>query len=264
MMTFLSRMLCAPAEAVAAAPAVAPAAVAAPAAAPAVAPVAPAAPASAPAAAPPPAAPAAPAKASDSIIVEIPKTEVVPPKDAEKAATEAIKENYKPTIESVQLKVPEGVTVDAQVLTDVKELAIAELSPSERAQKTLELGMRQAAAFQAKAETAFKTTVDAWREATKADPDIGGAKLPAAQAAANRAIAAFGGQPLADILKSTGVANHPAVVKAFARAGATISEDSIAGSLQGAAPKDAPQTQSGQAAAMGYGKMAQELKSRGK
>lgn len=263
MMHLLARPLLATADAGASPSAPAAGAVAAPAAGTATA--APgAASAAAPATAPAAAAPAA--KAPESLIGDIPKKDaaVAPPKDSEKAAAEAIKAEYRPTVESVEVKVPEGVMVDAQVLADVKQLAIAELSPSERAQKTLELGVRQAAAFQARAETAFKTTVDAWRESTKADPDIGGSKLPAAQAMANKAIAAYGGQPLADILRSTGLANHPAVVKAFARAGATIAEDSIAGSLQSVPSKDAPQTQSGQAAAMGYGRMARELKSQGK
>lgn len=42
---------------------------------------------------------------------------------------------------------------------------------------------------------------------------------------AGRAVAAFGGQELGDTLEQFGLANHPAVIRAFARVGRTMGED---------------------------------------
>jgi hypothetical protein len=201
-----------------------------------------------------------------SLIGDLPKKEEAPAAkpDPEKAATEEIKANYKATVADVKVELPEGVVVDPQVLSDVKALALEELTPSQRAQKTLELGLRQLQSFQSEAKSAFKQAVDGWREATMADKEIGGAKFPEAQKLANKAIAALGGQPLADILRQSGLANHPAVVKAFARAGTTVIEDTVAGTLQSPVPNAGPQTQADQAAALGYGKMSSELRARRK
>lgn len=44
---------------------------------------------------------------------------------------------------------------------------------------------------------------------------------------AGRAVAAFGGQDLGDTLEQFGLANHPAVIRAFARVGRTIGEDTM-------------------------------------
>lgn len=44
---------------------------------------------------------------------------------------------------------------------------------------------------------------------------------------AGRAVAAFGGQELGDTLEQFGLSNHPAVIRAFARVGRTMGEDTM-------------------------------------
>lgn len=44
---------------------------------------------------------------------------------------------------------------------------------------------------------------------------------------AGRAVAAFGGRELGDVLEQYGLSNHPAVIRAFARAGRTLGEDDM-------------------------------------
>ena len=72
---------------------------------------------------------------------------------------------------------------------------------------------------------AWQATNEQWVSAVKADPDIGGAKLPQSLAAASRAIDAFGGPALRSALSLTGAGNNPAVVKAFVEIGKAMADD---------------------------------------
>jgi hypothetical protein len=67
--------------------------------------------------------------------------------------------------------------------------------------------------------------VESWGEAVKTDQEIGGAKLDENLAVARRAVDAFGSPALKELLNTTGLGNHPEVVKAFYKAGKAISED---------------------------------------
>jgi hypothetical protein len=52
-----------------------------------------------------------------------------------------------------------------------------------------------------------------------------GAGAPVQIKAAQQAVAQVGGQELLDVLETTGLGNHPALIKAFARVGAVLAED---------------------------------------
>lgn len=66
---------------------------------------------------------------------------------------------------------------------------------------------------------------DTWADQVRADKDIGGTKLEETLAVAAKARDAFGGPELTALLNKTGLGNHPALIKAFAKAGQAISAD---------------------------------------
>lgn len=66
---------------------------------------------------------------------------------------------------------------------------------------------------------------DKWAAALKSDKDIGGANYDKNVKAMQRAIARFGDPELKTLLEQTGLGNHPALARAFLKAGLTISED---------------------------------------
>jgi hypothetical protein len=66
---------------------------------------------------------------------------------------------------------------------------------------------------------------EAWATAIKADKDIGGTNFDANVQTAQRALARFGSPELTGLLNSTGLGNHPALVKAFVQIGKQIRED---------------------------------------
>ena len=132
--------------------------------------------------------------------------------------------------EAYEFTMPEGVAVDktaAEEFTAIaKELKLDQAS----AQKVADVGAKMA---QRQAEAHAKL-VETWVEQTKADKDIGGDKLQENLAVARKAIDTFGTPELKDVLNATGFGNHPAVIKAFYKAGMAISGDRfVSGSPKG-------------------------------
>lgn len=66
---------------------------------------------------------------------------------------------------------------------------------------------------------------EAWAAAVKADKDIGGANFDANVQTAQRALARFGTPELKDLLNTTGLGNHPALMRLFVAVGKQIRED---------------------------------------
>jgi len=66
-----------------------------------------------------------------------------------------------------------------------------------------------------------------WIAAARNDKEFGGSALNANLAIAKKGLETFGGQPLKDLLESTGLGNHPEVIRFFYRVGKTVSEDSF-------------------------------------
>lgn len=138
-----------------------------------------------------------------------------------------------------EFKMPEGVELDAKLadalMPEFKDLGLTQAQAQKLVDRYAEARKAEAEAYVATPEGAasaaayqyFKEngTPETWVEAAKKDPDIGGVKWDASVADAQRAIRAFGGEDLRQFLNATGAGNHPALIRAFAKAGANISED---------------------------------------
>ncbi len=129
-------------------------------------------------------------------------------------------------------KVPDGFELDeplaAEFTTIAKELKIA----PEGAQKLVSLYAQREAA---RAE-AHVNLVKSWAEEVKADKEIGGDNLSASLTAAKKAID-LGPPELKALLNSTGMGNHPAVVRWAVAVGKALSEDTIRTGGPSAQPK---------------------------
>ena len=68
-----------------------------------------------------------------------------------------------------------------------------------------------------------------WVAAIKADPQMGGEKLQATAKAANAGAKWAGGEKFLAVLESSGLGNHPDVVRAMAKIGGSLKEDTVAG-----------------------------------
>ena len=66
-----------------------------------------------------------------------------------------------------------------------------------------------------------------WFEASKSDKEFGGEKLEQNLGIAKKALDTFGSPELNQLLVSTGLGNHPEVIRMMYRAGKAIGEDTF-------------------------------------
>jgi hypothetical protein len=124
----------------------------------------------------------------------------------------------------VEIKVPDGASIDKASMEGFVKVAGELGLDSVKAQKIADhYFSMQKTSLAAQAEQSTK-----WAEEAKADPEIGGAKFDATLDVAKKALDRFGGTDLKELLVSTGLGNHKAIIRAFAKAGQAIAEDKIA------------------------------------
>ena len=123
--------------------------------------------------------------------------------------------------ESYEFKMPDGVELDSAAADEFTAIAKELKLDQAAAQKVADVGAKMA---QRQADAHAKL-VETWVEQIKTDKDIGGDKLNENLAVARKALDTFGTPELRDVLNSTGLGNHPEVIRAFYKAGKAISED---------------------------------------
>jgi len=123
--------------------------------------------------------------------------------------------------EVYDLQMPEGVELDKEAADEFVNIAKSLELSQENAQKLATI----AAKIQQKQIEAKARQFETWVEEVKADKDIGGEKLEENLGIARKALETFGSPELKDVLNASGLGNHPAVIKAFLKAGKAISED---------------------------------------
>lgn len=79
--------------------------------------------------------------------------------------------------------------------------------------------------------------VEQWAADTKADKEIGGDKLTVSVGHAQKALDTFASKEFREFLDSTGTGNHPEMVRAFAKVGKLMSEDSFVTGRGNGSPK---------------------------
>jgi len=170
-------------------------------------------------------------KTTDSTTVTPDSTAAsTPPAAAADTKTDDTKALEPQVPEAYDLQMPEGVELDKaaadEFTTIAKELKLDQAA----AQKLADIAAKQAQR-QVDAHTAL---VESWVEQVKTDKDIGGDKLDENLSIARKALDTFGTPELRDVLNASGLGNHPAVIKAFVKAGKAISEDKfVAGAAKG-------------------------------
>ncbi|HBY9794575.1 TPA: peptidase [Klebsiella pneumoniae] len=80
--------------------------------------------------------------------------------------------------------------------------------------------------------------VEQWATDTKADKEIGGDKLTVSVGHAQKALDTFASKEFREFLDSTGLGNHPEMVRAFAKVGKLMSEDSFVTGQGNGSPKN--------------------------
>ncbi|MGR5938286.1 peptidase [Enterobacter ludwigii] len=136
--------------------------------------------------------------------------------------------------EKYEFQAGEGVELDAEALKDFEPVARDLNLTNEQAQKLVDAYPKILAGVQQRQAEAWQAQTEQWASDVKADKEIGGDKLTANLSAAQRALDLFGTPELKEYLNTTGLGNHPDLVKTFVKIGKAMSEDGMVdGSNQG-------------------------------
>lgn len=151
------------------------------------------------------------------------------PADSEKPADKPDDKEQKQdgAPEKYEFKAGEGVELDTEALKDFEPVARELNLTNEQAQKLVDAYPKILAGVQQRQAEAWQAQTEQWAADVKADKEIGGDKLTANLSAAQRAMEQFGDPELKEYLDSTGLGNHPALVKAFIKVGKAMSEDKV-------------------------------------
>ena len=129
--------------------------------------------------------------------------------------------------EYADFTVPDGVEMDADVLTEFKGIAKELGISQETAQKFIDL---QAGMETKRAEALQQALADQsqqWMDQVKNDKEIGGEQYDSTVKLATKTIEAFGSPELRAVLNDSGLGNHPELVKFCHRIGKAMSEDGL-------------------------------------
>lgn len=129
--------------------------------------------------------------------------------------------------------VPEGITLNPELLGEFKAMAKGMKLNQEQAQQLTDLGVKLTERLAADQRQGVESQKNQWLQAARADNEFGGDKLAENLAVAARAMQVFATPELKAVLDKTGLGNHPDLIRAFVRAGKLISEDGlVAGGTQ--------------------------------
>ncbi|HCU2525903.1 TPA: peptidase [Enterobacter hormaechei] len=156
---------------------------------------------------------------------------------ADKAKAEKAEKDQKQegAPEKYEFKPAEGQELDTAALEQFEPIARELNLSNEQAQKMVDLyGTKILPMVQQQQAETWQKTTEQWAADVKADKEIGGDKLTANLSAAQRALDLFGTPELKEYLNTTGLGNHPDLVKTFVKIGKAMSEDGMVdGSNQG-------------------------------
>lgn len=138
--------------------------------------------------------------------------------------------------EAYAFRAPEGVALDPAAVEAFAPVARDLNLTQEQAQRFVDLY----AGLQARQAEAQSEQAQRWAEQVRDDPEIGGRHMVDRVEAANKALGRFGTPALAEVLKATGLCNHPEMVRAWAAVGKAIADDAhVAGGHPGPEPRSA-------------------------
>lgn len=115
------------------------------------------------------------------------------------------------TVEDVKL--PDGFEAQPELLNQFVELFNGEMDPKEKAQALVELHTETIRKASEASSEAWDNMQTEWKDAVKADEEIGGAKLQPTLTNVGKLLDEFGSQDLKDVFDLTGAGNNVHMIK---------------------------------------------------
>tara|TARA_R100000306_G_C4355091_1_gene132244 strand:- start:55 stop:660 length:606 start_codon:yes stop_codon:yes gene_type:complete len=129
--------------------------------------------------------------------------------------------------------IPEGYPVDEGMLGEFHTWAKEQNLTQDKAQTAIDLVVKTK---ELEAEHAFAQRTE-WAKLSRADEEFGGANFDKSMASAVKAREKFADKDLMELLESTSIGNHPAMVRFFVKVGESIAEDKVVIGSANATPK---------------------------
>lgn len=133
--------------------------------------------------------------------------------------------------EKYEFKAPEGQQFDDAILSAYSDVARELNLPQNAAQQVID---RVAPVLQARQIEQIAAVQTAWAEEARSDKEFGGDKLDESLGVAERALETFGSPRLKELLRTSGIGNHPEIIRAFYRVGKATGGDSVVSGQGGA------------------------------
>lgn len=127
--------------------------------------------------------------------------------------------------EKYELKLPENSKLDSSALDEISLFAKEKGLSNEAAQALLERENEVLSRHEQQQQEAYELKKKEWVSAVEGDKEIGGNNLSKSVELAKRVVTRFGTPDFLAALNSTGLGNHPELVRVFARIGGAMSED---------------------------------------
>lgn len=139
--------------------------------------------------------------------------------------------------EKYEFAVPEGVTLNAEMLGEFEGVARELGLDQAGAQKVVDIAAKLQARQAEQVSAALQQQSAEWVQSAATDQEIGGAKLPENLAVARKGLEAFASPELRKLLDESRLGNNPEVVRMFYRVGKALAEDKVVTGETKAPPK---------------------------
>jgi hypothetical protein len=161
---------------------------------------------------------------TETLVTETPKEETQTQAETQTETKEEVK--VEPlTLDS--LTIPEGFEVQAELSDKFLEILNGDSSPQDRANALLALhGETINAALEADSK-AWNTMQTEWRDAAKADPDVGGDKLQSTLNNVGKLLDEFGDKEVRGVFDLTGAGNNVHMLKFLNKIADALTEGSF-------------------------------------
>ncbi|WP_336709625.1 MULTISPECIES: peptidase [unclassified Cedecea] len=150
--------------------------------------------------------------------------------NAEKQAAEKAAKEQKPegAPEKYEFKAAEGQELDQVAIKEFEPIARELNLTNEQAQKFVDVyTSKLLPQLQQQQVEKWTQQTEQWASDVKADKEIGGDKMTANVGLAQKAFDQFGSPELKEYLNTTGLGNHPEIIRAFMKVGKAMSEDDM-------------------------------------
>jgi hypothetical protein len=139
---------------------------------------------------------------------------------AEETAAKGVPEKY-------DFKIPEGTTIDDEIMGEVSAFAKENNLPMKEAQRIADLGAKMLVKQQESRMAEYETIKEGWLTSAKTDKEIGADISKGKDSIAARAFNTIATPEMKEMVDQYGIGNHPEVLRMFYRLAPFMADDKM-------------------------------------